>query len=292
MSEPRYELGLCWATLGDVSLVDLIRVAGATGYVAITATPSHYIAARQEGHSDDDLRRRLDDQGLRVTQIDPLISGLPGLPRLSEVPTWARSFFEATEEDCYRAAQALGAASINVAHVLGAPVPLGQMAEVIAGIAERAAARSLRLSIEFFPYSDAVSDLPTAVRLVAAAGCQNVGVCLDTHHFFRSGGELQDLAGLPPGAIESLQVSDLPANAKGERAAPGGDRLMPGDGAIPLRAILARVLRASPGLNVGVEVPSDAYVGWTPRWSRDEPPMRRGRFSQRAEVGTGNAAVV
>src|SRR5581483_9169689 len=61
---------LCWGTAEGTALPELIDLAAATGYGAITTTPAMYFAARAAGHSDADLRARLDGHGVGVAVVD------------------------------------------------------------------------------------------------------------------------------------------------------------------------------------------------------------------------------
>ena len=121
-------VGLWWGTAEGVGLPELIEVAAATGYGTISLSPSMYFEALARGHTDADLRARLEDSGVVVGVVDPLIRGLPGSPDPAEVGPRFRSTFEHDEADCYRVAEALAAPAVNLAHFLcaaDAPGPAG-----------------------------------------------------------------------------------------------------------------------------------------------------------------------
>src|ERR1700738_3911035 len=130
-------VGLWWGTAEGVGLPELIEVAAATGYGAISVTPSMYFEAVAEGHTDAELRARLDDSGVAVGVVDPLIRGLPGCPPAAEGGPRFRSTFDHGEDDCYRVAEALRVPALNLAHFLCAPTPLEQMIDVVGGICQR-----------------------------------------------------------------------------------------------------------------------------------------------------------
>ena len=78
---------------------------------------------------------------------------------------------------------------------------------------------------------------------------------LDTWHLFRTGGRPDDVRELAAGIVGGLQVSDAGADLFGVGTeAHANDRLLPGEGAVPLAEILAVVLRDHPGLDTGIEV--------------------------------------
>src|SRR5581483_12471245 len=84
---------LCWGTAEGTALPELIDLAAATGYGAITTTPAMYFAARAAGHSDADLRARLDGHGVGVAVVDPLLAPSRGArhPRPSHRASGRRS---------------------------------------------------------------------------------------------------------------------------------------------------------------------------------------------------------
>jgi len=257
---PRIEespvIGLCWGTAIGTPLEPLIDAAGGAGLGAVTLTAGMYEASRARGMSAEQLRARLADNGVRVHAIDPLIGVLPGTPKPAEVPAENRAFFEFTEERCYEAAAALEAETINLAHFGGRPVAQQEFIDCLGPLAERAARRGVRLTLEFLPES-AIPDLAAAQRIVAAVGSKNLTLMLDTWHFARSGGTLAQLQAVPRGLIGGLQISDRREPPPGTAYTPMGGRLLPGEGEIPLVSLLRCLLAREPGLTVAVEVFSD-----------------------------------
>ena len=71
---------LCWGTVEGTPIPELIELAAATGFAGDHGHPAMYFAARAAGHSDADLRARLDGRGVVVSIIDPLLAALPGCP--------------------------------------------------------------------------------------------------------------------------------------------------------------------------------------------------------------------
>src|SRR5580692_3232155 len=255
---PRIEespvIGLCWGTAIGTPLEPLIAAAGGAGLGAITLTAGMYEASRARGVSDAQLRRQLLDNGVRVHAIDPLIGVLPGTPKPAEVPAENRAYFEFTEARCYEATEALEAETINLAHFGGRAVAEQEFLDCLGPLAERAARRGVRLTLEFLPES-AIPDLAAAQRIVAAVGSGNLTMLLDTWHFARSGGTLAQLEAVPQGLIGGLQISDRREPPPGTAYTPMGGRLLPGEGETPLVSLLRALLAKEPGL--AVEVFSD-----------------------------------
>lgn len=248
------ETALCWGSLPDADIFELADAAGFGGFEEITITAGHYLKALERGASEAGLRHMLASAGIRVGVIDPLMSVLPGLPPLDQVrPDW-RHFFNYSAKDCFAAAEALGARTVNLAHFLGSPrTPPSAIAEAIVPLSLEASQRRLRLSIEFIP-GTGIPDLARALDIVRLTGAENVGVMFDTWHFLRSEGTWADLFNLRPGQIFELQLSDRREPAHGETYMPMTGRLPPGEGEAPLAEILDRILARSAELVVGVEV--------------------------------------
>ena len=239
------ELELWSYTFRRAMLPDLAAAAAAAGFAAVTLTPALFV---RSGGDAADLRRREEDAGVRVTFVDGLVTALPGTQGLGPD--------EATLDDCIHIAHATGAGAINVVHVGGVPTPVPELAEAFGHACDRAAAEDLRLAIEFLP-GTGIPDLATAAAVVREAGAANGSVLLDTWHFARGGGTLADIDADAAALVGGLQVSDRSPEQDHEPYVPRRGRKLPGDGALPLAEIVARVLRAQPDLPVGAEVLSD-----------------------------------
>jgi sugar phosphate isomerase/epimerase len=82
-------------------------------------------------------------------------------------------------------------------------------------------------------------------------------VLLDTWHFARSGGGVADIEALPPGSIGAFQLSDRTLPAPGAAYVPMTGRKLPGEGELPLAAILAACIANSPEITAEIEVFSE-----------------------------------
>jgi len=257
----RPELELCCGTVIQADLPNLIQVAGEAGFGAITTNPTHYGNA---GLSDAELRARLRDGGVRVTNIDGFCGGLPGAPTGAAIETY-RNFngrdvsraFTTPEDEFYRTAEALGAESVNLVHFGADPAtPFDALLEATAAICGRAARHGVRIVLEFLP-GTGIPDIGTAAALVAQAGAANLGIMFDTRHLARSGGSTPDVA-RHADAIQAVQFSDLRWSTRDDP-----NRLLPGEGDLPLADFLALILEAHPTIPVGIEVFSERLAQMT-----------------------------
>jgi sugar phosphate isomerase/epimerase len=233
---------------------ELAASASRAGFTDISITPSMYYIARAQGCTDAELRAELDDHGVSVAVIDPLIRGLPGSLSPDAVGPRFRSTFEHGEDDCYRAAEAVGAQAINVAHYLGAPTALGVLTDAIGAIAARAASHGLDVLVEFMP-DGSIPDVAAAAAIVGGIAADNCSVMFDTWHHWRCGGGLDELRTLAPGTIGALQLSDAQTDVWNTGPnPPTRDRLLPGDGVIPLAEIVTIARSTRPDVVIGLEV--------------------------------------
>jgi sugar phosphate isomerase/epimerase len=102
-----------------------------------------------------------------------------------------------------------------------------------------AAGFGVNLALEFRAADAFCASLDTAVRLVDACGESNVGVCLDMFHFWNGPSKFEDLELLTSKNLAHLQISDLSGVPR--ELASDADRILPGDGELPLRAILGKL---------------------------------------------------
>jgi sugar phosphate isomerase/epimerase len=245
---------LWWGSLESADLPTLVRAAAAAGFAEVSTTPAMYFAARAAGWSDAALATLLDDHNIAVPVVDPLLCGLPGARAADSVGRRWRSTFEHGEDDCHRVADALGSTVINAAHFLGAPTPVDELIDALGSLTDRAARRGRCIAVEAMPEGSIV-DLAGATTIVRAIARANCGLTLDTWHWWRSGGRVEELDALRPGEVLVLQVSDARSDVRGSGVAPPvRDRLLPGSGDMPLVELVRRVAVTSPQAHVGLEV--------------------------------------
>jgi 4-hydroxyphenylpyruvate dioxygenase len=253
------EIGLACANLLQVPLPEFIDVAERAGFRRITVRPYAFAKAWEAGWTEGAFRRRLANAGLEVTMIDAHITALPGRPANAELAPDRRARLPIDvidppdEEMCFRAATTLGAPIVNVTHYLGTSLPADVLAEALAGVCRRAALLGLRISLEFFPDSG-LPDLAFAQSVVDACAEPNASVLLDLFHLDRSDGTVEDIRALPPSAIAGIQLSDRRRPPPGTPHVPFSGRLLPGEGELPLRELVAAGLKNSPAATLDIEV--------------------------------------
>lgn len=189
------------------------------------------------------IRQRLADSALKVLDIEAF-----WLTAETDVAEIAPAFAFGAE---------LGATYVVV---VGNDPERSRLIDNHARLAELAAAHGLKTSLEFIPYSE-VKTIEDAKDIVRASGLAGAGLLVDALHLSRSGGSPSDLAQLPAGMVHYLHLCDAPAalppNLAAIRREARGERLYPGEGQLPLAALLA----AAPDIPIGIEAPDGRRAG-------------------------------
>lgn len=125
-----------------------------------------------------------------------------------------------------------------------------------AAFAALAADRGMPVTVEFMPGTP-VPDLAAGLKFVEASGAANAGILVDAMHFFCSGGAIETLRAAPADRIAYAQLCDARQASfyEGYFQDARNERLLPGEGALPLADFLAALPAYCP---VGVETPSVA----------------------------------
>jgi sugar phosphate isomerase/epimerase len=242
------DIYLCASTIDGASFQQRLEAASAGRYAGIGLRPGHYKAARAEGLSESDLRRMLEDRGLKVVEIGFLADWWES----GDLASRSR----AHEEQLYRLKESLGGRHMML---IGGPLhePICTVAERFAAVCDRALDHGLLVGLEFLPWTD-TADAGRAWQIAKTAGRQNGGIVLDTWHHFRGAADNGLIRAVPADRVVAIQFSD------GEQQRTGTDledtfkrRRLPGQGDFDLRSFLSTVADMAVTAPVGVEVLSD-----------------------------------
>jgi sugar phosphate isomerase/epimerase len=229
---------------------EIVAAAVAGQYDAISIWPQDVERARTEGLELADIRSFLADNGLVVSDVDPLLgwSDLV-LPRPGEA-----MFDLAPEESFYVIGEALGARSINVVQGFGSTLDLDRAAEDLARVCRRAAEHGLLVTFEFLPWTG-VPNVTICLDLLERTGCENATIMFDSWHWFRGARDLDALRAIPGDRIGSTQFNDAPLTpSKNLSAEAMSARLSPGEGEIPLVELVRVLDEIGSRAPIGVEV--------------------------------------
>lgn len=149
------------------------------------------------------------------------------------------------------AAARLGARRLNTCADAFAALP-----ETFARLCALAGERGMGVDIECMAWRGI--NCPEKCRtLIDQSGAANAGFLVDALHLIRCGGSPSNLAGFAQGQIRSAQLCDAALRRPDTREAliaeARGGRLLPGEGGLPLRDIVAALPE---GTTISVELPS------------------------------------
>lgn len=233
-------IGLCWGTVRDMDAIAMTRLAGKHGYDAVVVIP-----AQLGGLDLAEVRRVIDGEGITRVMLDGVLGMLP------RMPDWVRAL--CVPDDRYFAiAEALGVTTFNVPHYRGDPTtPQQELVDALGPVSERAKRGGIKVALEFLP-GTGIPGPAAALRLAQAIGTGNVGVMVDTWHLARAGGTVADIEALPVGSIAGFQINDRAAGPQPDDET--FERLIPGEGALPLLDSLRAVLARAPDVAVDAEI--------------------------------------
>jgi sugar phosphate isomerase/epimerase len=248
----------------------------AGGWEAVELWLDHW-DAHFPPHADAAARRVLDGSGLAVAGA----CAQEGL------------FFARGEERRRRASEFSRrlerCAALGVAHLVVVPVPppedeppaeeeLDRAAEHLRTAGELALATGVGLEIEFLGGVRLVNNLATALDLASRVDHAGVGVLLDTYHLYAGPSKLEDLDLLAahPGRLRFVHVNDVPA-ARPRELWTDADRVLPGDGDLPLARVLGAIRRSGYAGDVSLELFNAEFAA---RWNED--PFRAAAEAHRS----------
>jgi sugar phosphate isomerase/epimerase len=223
------EVAIEHLSLMNVAPPDAVVVAREAGFDAVGIRAFHPEAAAdpwaltRSPAMVDETVRRLSDTGVTVLDIEALALR-PGL---------VRGDYEAVLE----IGAQLGARFLNV---WSEDADLRRAADTFARLTEDAAEYGLRPVLEPI-YHTANRNLDEALEVVRDS--HGGGIQIDVLHFFRYGGDLDQLRAVDPDLLCYLQLDDAPVeppdSIEGRRAESRTNRLLPGEGELPVATVVA-----------------------------------------------------
>jgi sugar phosphate isomerase/epimerase len=256
------QIGLGNANFMQAGVMELADLAARHGFPTISVRPLAVTRALDAGATERQLRRYLKDAGVRPTVLDGHTAIPPGIQleevRSAAVPNSVPNdvFAPADEATCLRYAEGLEIPVINVLHYRAADVPSATLTEAVSGLCRRAQKHGVCISLEFVPHLG-LPNIAAAEAVFTACNEPNCAITLDFFHLDRSGGTLADVQGLPPGCIANIQVSDRKPQPPGTPHKPMSGREIPGEGRLPLRALMRAAVANSPNATIDIEVLSE-----------------------------------
>ena len=138
-----------------------------------------------------------------------------------------------------------------------------------------AASSRVRLGLEFLGFRDcSVNTLAQCAAIVERVAKPNVGLVLDTFHFYAGRSTLKSIAGVDPRRIFMVHLNDVEQAPREQMH--DALRLLPGEGVLPLLGILRELKKIEYQGPFSVEIFRPAY------WKR--PPQEIARHARAAAL--------
>jgi sugar phosphate isomerase/epimerase len=154
-----------------------------------------------EQRSLDDMRRMLDDSGVRCFELEFIWDWF--LDENDE----ARKAADVTRRMLFDAAAALDAHHIKAGNIPGTPCEMPRLQEAYAELVADAAQHcSAKVLYEFMPFDVNVNSVDTALEVMD--GVDNTGVVIDTWHMGKLGIKPDDLRKIPLDRLGWVELSD------------------------------------------------------------------------------------
>jgi sugar phosphate isomerase/epimerase len=255
-------------TLDATPLVDVLRVAKATGWDGVELRKIDFKRAEESGTPADSVLDLVRASGLAVACVGVEFGWMwaDGAERARLLAVF--------DEQCRRAA-ALGCTTVM------SPVDKdrGDVARAAASVREVgdiAQRHGVRLAVEFNSQCAQLNALGPVREVMARAGHPHTGLLLDAYHLGRSGATLEQMEDVAPGEIAYVQYSDPPRT--GLEPGKALDRLPPGQGSFAFREFFALMTAKGYAGFASYEAPNEKA------WKRDATEVAREAIAATREV--------
>jgi 2-keto-myo-inositol isomerase len=256
-----------------LSVPDQIEVAAKAGYDAIEPWIGDLRQYQQGGGSFDDLRKRIEDRGLKV-------------PSAIGFAEWI------VDDDAKRAAGMEQARkdmelvrSIGGTHIAAPPagatkdkdIELAKAAERFRALVELGAGIGVLPQLEVWGFSATLSKLGETMFVATESRHPKACVLLDVYHLYKGGSEFAGLRLLSGAAMNCFHMNDYPVTPPRETIS-DAHRVYPGDGVAPLVPMLRDLLGTGFRGTLSLELFNRSY------WEQDALAVARTGLEKMKEV--------
>jgi 2-keto-myo-inositol isomerase len=229
-------LGFNGATTMKASLEEDVRAAAGAGFTALEIWAdkmNRYL----ESHSLQALKELFASHNLTPVSINSI-----------EYIAFRGEAYSQIQEQCRRYSEIAQAIGCDRIVVVPSPTPAGatwadikqESINVLRDLAAIARKRNVKLAFEFLGQTDcSVPTLAQCWEIVKAVNLPNIGLVLDTFHFYAGGSTLGSILDVDPDKIFIFHINDSENMPQSELT--DAHRLLPGEGVIPLLDILANL---------------------------------------------------
>ena len=259
------------ATIQPASLPEKIQAAAEAGYQAIELWVADVLSFLQQGGTLEQVRRMVDEAGL-------------ARPSMIHLKNWWSCAGAGTTEDWNQVRRSLEVdAALGSRHIVAGPphqqVDLDHLAEDYHRLLEVSLQYGVPASLEYLGFVPQVNRLEVAWDVIQRAGHPAATVVVDTWHNFRGGTDPAMLERIPAEKISIVHWNDAPADIPRQQQA-DPDRVMPGDGILPLAEVASQLQR------IGYRGALSLELFHRPYWEQDPRHVARlGLEKMKASLG-------
>jgi len=229
-------LGFNGATTMKATLEEDVRAAAGAGFTALeiwAAKMNRYL----ETHSVEELKELFTSHGLKPVSINSI-----------EHIAFRGEGYPLIQAQCIRYSKIAQAIGCDKIVVVPSPTPAGatwadiksESVNVLRDLAAIAQQHGVKLAFEFLGQTDcSVPTLAQCWEIVKEVNLPNIGLVLDTFHFYAGGSTLDSILKVDPGKLLIFHINDSEDLPKPKLT--DAQRLLPGEGVIPLLDILANL---------------------------------------------------
>src|SRR4051812_26641723 len=235
------------------TLAEKLEAAAAAGFDGVELFEPDVIASPRR---PAEVRERLAELGLTLDLYQPF-RDFEGVP----APDFARAEAKFDVMAELGAELLLVCSSVSPEAVDDDALAAAQLRE----LAERAAARGLRIAYEALAWGRHVADYQHAWRIVERADHPALGLCLDSFHILSRGSDPAGIRAIPGEKLFFLQLADAPRMAMDVLQWSRHHRCFPGQGGFDLATFLGHVRAAGYAGPLSLEVFNDVFRATDPR---------------------------
>lgn len=259
------KLSLNGATTMKADLLTDIRAAKEAGFELIeiwAAKLRRYL----ESHTTSELKAALDHHGIEAYSIN-------SIERVTFRDEDAKAALEAESEELCRIASEIDCPYVVV---VPGPLPVGasradvveESARVLRELGRIAERYEVGLAFEFLGQKGcSVQTLGLAAEIVDEVGRKNIGLVIDSFHFYAGRSTIQSINALDPDRLFIFHIND--AEDRPREQLEDSHRLLPGLGILPLEEIISALKRIGYDRVASVEIFRPEY------WERDPFELAR-----------------
>lgn len=272
-SRPTFAYSLNTSTVRDKNgksrpIIELIAIASKAGYDAFEPWVSEIEDYMKEGGSLKDLRKRIDDSGLKVADVIGFAEWIV------EDPVRRKKGLEQAKRDMDWAAQigsprmaappvgATGGTSKRDDPKFTQPViDLLAAADRYRALLDLGKTMGITPLVEIWGFSRTLRRLGEALCVAAECGDGHAAILPDVYHLYKGGSDFAGMNLLAGNAIGIFHINDYPKIDRDKIT--DADRVYPGDGIAPLKEVFATLRKAGYAGYVSLELFNRDY------WKQD-----------------------